>query len=455
MNLKAMAVVAGAVVASTASGDAVQWRVQDGGNGHWYEGVAVAADISWDTAKVACEGQGGHLATLTSPAEDDFVWALSRQSGYWVVVNGPGWSGAKGPWLGLHQAPGSPTASGWSWVTGEPFTWAHPSFVPNDGCTSDENALNYIGPIRGSREWNDFPGDVPCEIWGFPRAFIIEWSADCNNDGVVDYGQCRDGSLPDFNGNNIPDCCEQGTACTVGSYPVEWRVADGGNGHWYEVRSSGLPPFDARNWQALHEWAAQHAAELCSIGAAGENAFVQLQVQSRFPSGSSWSYLGATQDASQSCSASAWLWLDGTPWSFQDWQVGQPNCLSTGGVLDEPRLAIRNSSGSWGDWSAKELTTAVIEWSADCNNDGIVDYGQILNGELADTNGNGVPDVCEQTPCAGDIATDGVVNGVDLAAVLNNWGTTGGALGADANGDGVVDGADLALVLNSWGPCPK
>jgi hypothetical protein len=101
------------------------------------------------------------------------------------------------------------------------------------------------------------------------------------------------------------------------------------------------------------------------------------------------------------------------------------------------------------------MISFLIEWSSDCNSDGIVDYGQILNGELADTNDNGVPDVCEQTPCPGDIATDGVVNGVDLAAVLNNWGTTGGALGADANGDGVVDGADLALVLNSWGPCPK
>jgi hypothetical protein len=39
----------------------------------------------------------------------------------------------------------------------------------------------------------------------------------------------------------------------------------------------------------------------------------------------------------------------------------------------------------------------VIEWSADCNNDGLVDYGQILSGQLADANANGIPDICEST----------------------------------------------------------
>jgi hypothetical protein len=43
---------------------------------------------------------------------------------------------------------------------------------------------------------------------------------------------------------------------------------------------------------------------------------------------------------------------------------------------------------------------------------------------------------------------------VDLAAVLNNWGTSGGKQPrSDVNGDGIVDGADLAEVLNAWGPC--
>ena len=45
--------------------------------------------------------------------------------------------------------------------------------------------------------------------------------------------------------------------------------------------------------------------------------------------------------------------------------------------------------------------------------------------------------------------------GGDLAAILNNWGTSGGKQPrSDVNSDGIVDGADLAEVLNSWGTCP-
>jgi hypothetical protein len=67
-----------------------------------------------------------------------------------------------------------------------------------------------------------------------------------------------------------------------------------------------------------------------------------------------------------------------------------------------------------------------LEWSADCNNDGLVDYGQILAGDLPDANNNNIPDCCEQgvscSPCGADIARDGVVNGSDLAVVLAGWG---------------------------------
>lgn len=48
----------------------------------------------------------------------------------------------------------------------------------------------------------------------------------------------------------------------------------------------------------------------------------------------------------------------------------------------------------------------------------------------------------------GDVNTDGVVNGLDIAAVSSNWlhhGITG-----DANGDGVVNGLDIALISANW-----
>ncbi len=48
-----------------------------------------------------------------------------------------------------------------------------------------------------------------------------------------------------------------------------------------------------------------------------------------------------------------------------------------------------------------------------------------------------------------DINGDGIVDGIDLALVLGNWGPCPGCP-ADINGDGIVDGIDLAVVLGGW-----
>jgi len=53
-------------------------------------------------------------------------------------------------------------------------------------------------------------------------------------------------------------------------------------------------------------------------------------------------------------------------------------------------------------------------------------------------------------PCEADLNGDGLVDGTDLATVLNAWGTPG----ADIDGDGSTGGSDLAVVLNAWGACP-
>lgn len=53
--------------------------------------------------------------------------------------------------------------------------------------------------------------------------------------------------------------------------------------------------------------------------------------------------------------------------------------------------------------------------------------------------------------CPADLNGDGVVDGMDLAAILANW---GGAGVTDLNGDGVTDGPDLAAALAAWGGCP-
>ena len=45
-----------------------------------------------------------------------------------------------------------------------------------------------------------------------------------------------------------------------------------------------------------------------------------------------------------------------------------------------------------------------------------------------------------QAQCSADLNDDHEVDGLDLAAMLSAWGTSGGSTGADINGDSIVDG---------------
>jgi hypothetical protein len=154
------------------------------------------------------------------------------------------------------------------------------------------------------------------------------------------------------------------------------------------------------------------------------------------------------------------MWLDAEPWSYTRWDLGtsEPND-GGGGKPGEQGVELR-ASGYWNDyWTWRPLPAAVIEWSADCNSDGIVDYGQIRDGTLPDLNANGVPDCCEPgescTPCPGDVTNGGTVDAADLSILLAAWGTNGqGEFDTDLDGNGLVDGGDLALVLGGWGACP-
>jgi hypothetical protein len=71
-------------------------------------------------------------------------------------------------------------------------------------------------------------------------------------------------------------------------------------------------------------------------------------------------------------------------------------------------------------------------------------------GTVLDLNGDGTPDQCQ---CLVDLNGDNVVNGIELAILLANWGTVPAGSTGDVNSDGFVNGVDLATVLGAWGPC--
>ncbi|MFO0874189.1 MAG: FG-GAP-like repeat-containing protein [Phycisphaerales bacterium] len=56
-------------------------------------------------------------------------------------------------------------------------------------------------------------------------------------------------------------------------------------------------------------------------------------------------------------------------------------------------------------------------------------------------------------PSLADLSADGVVDGADLAMLIDRWGAVGLSADrkADVNNDGVVDGVDLGILLDAWG----
>jgi hypothetical protein len=447
-NLIQAAVVTLFAASTAQAQQAVQWKVSDGGNGHWYSVSSFVG--TWPDVQDWCGARGSHLATLTSAAE----WL-------WVKASLPVAERFVGGYQDRSNSDYQEPSGGWRWVTGEEFLLT--TYMTLDDCPGGSTGSCGCG-TPGAQDVLFFTGccnnvldDVGdgivanCDSQG--RSGIVEWSADCNGDGIVDYGQCRDGTLPDYNGNNIPDCCEDGRPCVVGNYPVQWRVEDGGNGHWYQF----VQEIHSFSWHQMS--ASARNASVVSIANSVENNFVYNLVRAA-PNApfDRCVWIGLVQDPPGAEPDQGWNWIDGLNSTWRNWATAEPD-NNWPYEEDNCRMIVSMESsplqGMWQDYADASSFSSVIEWSADCNNDGIVDYGQIMNGQLGDLNSDGIPDICQQPTCAdADLFANGLINGADLGILLSEWGPASPSTVSDITRDGVVDGADLGVLLSFWGACP-
>ena len=132
----------------SAAAEPAVWDV----NGHWYELVQVG--MLWNDARAAAEtmsfmGASGHLVTLTSQAEADWVWALISEP----------FQGQEAVFIGAHQDPynSRPADANWRWVTDEPWDYANwgPG-EPNDYAGYEEFVAEFKEDFQPM--WNDSPG---------------------------------------------------------------------------------------------------------------------------------------------------------------------------------------------------------------------------------------------------------------------------------------------------------
>lgn len=149
----------------------VEWPVAEGGNGHQYE--AVQQRLPFEAAKAAAEQKGGHLVTITSAAENEFVLSLiTGENGrldrrYWSPALGDRMTG---PWIGAQQESDERSPDrGWSWVTGETFDYTswHEN-EPNDHGGRQEDVVHFFRKESASPGWNDGLG-------AYGHSYIVEY----------------------------------------------------------------------------------------------------------------------------------------------------------------------------------------------------------------------------------------------------------------------------------------
>jgi hypothetical protein len=154
--------------ATLAYAQPIEWKVSDGGNGHWYQTIDTQAQ-TFDAAQAVAASRGGYLVTITSEEERQFAAAHV------------GWNGPPGTigYVGMYQDRGasdySEPAGGWRWVTGEPVLY----WPFGDG--SPENSW-------GIQDWAVTYGDFHFDDWGpgtccTPIKMTIEWDDACSAGG--------------------------------------------------------------------------------------------------------------------------------------------------------------------------------------------------------------------------------------------------------------------------------
>jgi hypothetical protein len=254
---------------------AVQWEVAAGGNGHYYAFVEGVDLLTWDTARreaallVWPPGYGrGHLVSISSAAENEFLWGL--------------W-GFGEAWIGFTD---EVVEGEWRWIDDTPGVWQDPRTFPNPvqtvpyvNWTSGFGGDHAVFPTEDYGVFNAWSAD-----FGTKQAYYVEWEphglacddgVDNDGDGLVDFPEdpgCTSADDPDETDASLP--CDDGidndgdgsidTADPGCPFPVaapENPLCDNG----FDDDGDGAVDFDDPTCQS--SWPYWEAPPACGLGA--------------------------------------------------------------------------------------------------------------------------------------------------------------------------------------------
>ncbi len=130
-------------------------------NGHIYQ--LIDKGLTWNEAKDYCEIRGGHLVTITSSEEQQFIESILQDTG------------KNSYWLG---ATDEETEGLWQWITGE--EWDYVYWDVGEGQPDNYNSDEHYLQIQSNYRWNDAANDNRYESLSYHSridnmGFICEW----------------------------------------------------------------------------------------------------------------------------------------------------------------------------------------------------------------------------------------------------------------------------------------
>ena len=167
-KIAALALVLSAGVGMASDVDAAVPRDSVKYRNHYYK--VYNRSLNWHAAKKFCEDIGGHLATVMSSSEQDFLSDLVAETGTKNCY-----------WLGGHKSRGV-----WHWVTNETPTYANWAKDQPDNFTGAEDCVMMYrkrNPASDSSlgQWKDISWDGDCygeRFFGVGNfGFICEWNS--------------------------------------------------------------------------------------------------------------------------------------------------------------------------------------------------------------------------------------------------------------------------------------
>ncbi|XP_066304553.1 uncharacterized protein [Branchiostoma lanceolatum] len=258
-------------------------------------------ELTWTQAENRCTQVGGHLASVRTGQENEFIRSHSA---------------ARKIWIGLNDRGNEDT---WRWTdsTGVGYlNWLNNQ--PDDAGNTEDCVEMYT-----NGRWNDNR---------------------CNNNNVKRDSVCK--KAPN-NGSPPPPRTTVGWTSDV--CPPDWED-NPLNDFCYQFHTGSF-----RTWQDARAVCQANGGDLVSINTPSESAYITGRVASVTNMATMW--IGAHDQTTEG----GWSWVDGSPFNFLNWGGGEPNNAGNGG---EDCTEIAVTTGNWNDLNCDNLRGYICEMRA-------------------------------------------------------------------------------------------